>query len=666
MGAEALTSHKMLFQCPKLTPLQSRFVASFAALVMLGIIYWSLSSPHFAYAGELVVDGNGEVREGQDHNWHRIEEQRLKDDGIVDDDGEGDTALYERAVSEMTISGNNAPNLLNIMAGNTTVWLYPKELLLQNFTETGPGLPSQIGVKRDFDKGLHSELRKRQDGSETRTIYVSINTCLQPTWNGTGTQTAAPPQLTLYVATQSDNSNVGPTGSNQIVQPLQEGFANVSLQATGNWYIAVHAPALPDNFSGVWNYELAVSIDAFYHAADMDDPFLFLVDTDINSALLVTNNLTQESPSSTVFKKWMSLTDPFIMFAANKNHTSTMGIMSSYCGWSNAKQIAASQSDPSGSSSPIQMGMITRGLGNKPKEQFYVTNLNGSSTYTGVLAMDGNSTNSGAGVVGGGGKVWKSVNWTTKTAGNCALLFNLTFCSEVAYAVPSNPNSNYSAISALRTFYDSGAYAYYQTFNYSLQQIPCNTTSDAQYSLARNCTDCAAAYKEWLCAVTIPRCEDFTNPDPWLQMRNVGQQFYNNNSMLPDEFLNTPYSPMLRAPTVDGSLAFRQTYSTSMATNQSRNPAIDQSIQPGPYKEVKPCEDLCYNLVQSCPAALSFGCPWPGRGLEASYGQRSTNGTITCSYLGAVYNLNAGDKVFAPLFSAVALAALTGLIIGVV
>lgn len=49
---------------------------------------------------------------------------------------------------------------------------------------------------------------------------------------------------------------------------------------------------------------------------------------------------------------------------------------------------------------------------------------------------------------------------------------------------------------------------------------------------------------------------------------------------------------------------------------------IDQIIKPGPWKEVLPCKDLCYNLVQSCPAALGFACP-AGRWLESSYGNGS-------------------------------------------
>ena len=67
---------------------------------------------------------------------------------------------------------------------------------------------------------------------------------------------------------------------------------------------------------------------------------------------------------------------------------------------------------------------------------------------------------------------------------------------------------------------------------------------------------------------------------------------------------------------------------------------IDTQIQPGPYKEVLPCQDLCWDIVQSCPASLGFSCPSAGRGLEVTYGQRSDNGDVTCSYLGAAYYLS--------------------------
>jgi calcium channel MID1 len=85
--------------------------------------------------------------------------------------------------------------------------------------------------------------------------------------------------------------------------------------------------------------------------------------------------------------------------------------------------------------------------------------------------------------------------------------------------------------------------------------------------------------------------------------------------------------------------------------NSSRNPAIDEVVRPGPYKEILPCLDMCYNLVQSCPAAMGFECPGPGNGgFASSYGMRpdgssSEEGQITCNYPGAAYHLSGAGVV---------------------
>ena len=57
---------------------------------------------------------------------------------------------------------------------------------------------------------------------------------------------------------------------------------------------------------------------------------------------------------------------------------------------------------------------------------------------------------------------------------------------------------------------------------------------------------------------------------------------------------------------------------------------IDTVIKPGPYKELLPCKDICYNLIRSCPAALQFACPLEGHGLNYSYGSPHP-GSVTCN-----------------------------------
>lgn len=205
---------------------------------------------------------------------------------------------------------------------------------------------------------------------------------------------------------------------------------------------------------------------------------------------------------------------------------------------------------------------------------------------------------------------------------NCNLVFNLSFCDEVAYAVPSNPNT-FPNTTLLGEFYDNYARSLYDGFNKSMAQIPCEAPESQQFSLVRNCTTCQSAYKDWLCSVTIPRCEDFSATDSWLQPRAINRTFPDGSSPDADSLLR--YEP----------------YQNQSSFLSSRNPLIDSVVNPGPYKEVLPCAELCYDLVQSCPASLGFACPRPWMmGFNTSYGTKSSasdKGNITCNYPGSFH-----------------------------
>lgn len=405
-------------QFPKLTPLQSRFAVSLTASVALIVIYYFLWTPKFAYAAELDFrrDVGSQSKGGYDVD--------LVDDELeVEEDAHWMAHIWpqKRAETINPLSQNNVPGILNIEPGKSQIWLYPNTTLYGNYTDKGTGLPSSIGTgisggQPDATQHTSRGLEARQDQA-SRTVYISINTCLQPTWNATGPQTAAPPQLILYVSNSTSNTDPGPnvTANTQIVLPLVEGFANFSMDASEDIYMTITAPDLPTNFTGVWNYNLAASIDGYYHSYN-PSPFLYLIDTDTNAGLFVTDNLTLANSSSQVFQAWMNLTSPFVVFAQDQGNMAIEGVKHSFCGLQTTPaQIMADPGDPSGVTNDVQMNMITRGLGNKPKEQFYIKNLNGTSAYYAVLAMIGNSTASGAGVVGGGGQVWQPVNFQTKS-----------------------------------------------------------------------------------------------------------------------------------------------------------------------------------------------------------------------------------------------------------
>lgn len=619
---------------PKLTPLQSRFAASLGASLSLIALYLILSSPRLAYAADVDSASKGNTGAvdtddsgvGEDYGFVSAD---LMDHGL--DGLFGDGIVVRDVPAGVDVLDNNELKAPNIDPGETKHYVFPKEAL------AGPKSPvPSIGPVARAEGGeteeISQELRRRADSQNSTTpLYISLNTCLVASPKSSDTSNDEPaPQLKVYISQSKSIQKPGPEidSSNQIVIEADGGYVGTILNATGDVFIGVSAPKM-GSFSGVYNYELAASIDAPYHAYNELTPDLYFVDGDSYAALLVTNNMTQADPDQEEYKKWMDSSPPFTMFAQNTNDTSISGLQKSYCGLNEFAKISKKTKN-------VEAGMTNRGLGGKPKEQFYITSLNESSTYYGFLAVEPNNTTKNS--AGGGGKVWKAMNFTTKAGMyepynilyyssiliqmgaeyNCAVIFNLEFCSEVAYAVPSHPSLN---AQQLMDIYDSNAVALYKNFSRSLQQIACNTSSTSKYSLARGCDHCAAAYKQWLCAVSIPRCSDFSSDLPFLHARNTGAPFLNGSKL--DEsspYFNDPWA------------------------NSSRNPLIDTEVKPGPYKEVLPCQDLCYDLVQSCPAALGFGCP-EGSWLNASYGTRSDDGDITCSYLGAAYFLNAGWKV---------------------
>jgi calcium channel MID1 len=128
----------------------------------------------------------------------------------------------------------------------------------------------------------------------------------------------------------------------------------------------------------------------------------------------------------------------------------------------------------------------------------------------------------------------------------------------------------------------------------------------------------------------IPRCVDYSTVNTLLQERNIFAPFPNGTML--DSNLLTP----------SNNVSYM---------NSSRNPNIDTFVMPGPYKELLPCDDLCYSIVQSCPAAMGFSCPLPSTlGFNRSYGQRpqaNQQGNLTCNFPGAMRDVQNTGYVLA-------------------
>ncbi|KAK1780470.1 stretch-activated Ca2+-permeable channel component-domain-containing protein [Copromyces sp. CBS 386.78] len=499
--------------------------------------------------------------------------------------------------------------------------------------DTEPADSSSLSVEQ--------KLGKRQQGG--RRIFISANTCLQPqAFNATKT-TQPPPQLTLYVSTSTDNVEPGPDAdaSSQVSMVFKEGAIMYNFTTTSDVYVGVHAPNVREIFDGPYNMKIAISTDGYYYSYNVDDDAdLIWVDSDSQGALLITHNLTDSNDEGEQ-QKFMEA-PPYVLFAQDKSDPSINGVKYSFCGLEQYAQIATTKDGKY--SNMVQTGMTRRGQGNFPKQQFFFSGLKPSTSYIGILA---NVTNPGSSnLVGSGGHVFKATNFQTKSGklfsrdpgsnqvgtnaqeliqpdhGNCNIVLNLTFCDQVAYSVPSNPK--FGNASVLAKFYDDYAAEAYGFFKKALAQIPCEAPVTQRYSLTRNCTDCDAAYKDWLCSVTIPRCEDFSNNASYLHPRAMNQPFPNG------ETLDNATVSLYAEKYGDGKVL-------SKAFMESRSSRIDEFIKPGPYKEVLPCDYLCYRLVQSCPSSMGFGCPLPGqKGFNSSYYiKNETNGEVwRCWFFG--------------------------------
>ncbi|KFZ10157.1 hypothetical protein V501_05295, partial [Pseudogymnoascus sp. VKM F-4519 (FW-2642)] len=618
--------------------LQPRLLPSMITTGLVALLFFTIFAANLAHAAEL------DSILPDDHNHERLLDPFVSARG-EGEDGEdmiyqaeftgGGEDLHARQLPMAYEIPNNIGRPYNLNQGETLYFIF------RNETVWGPGAPAgsgstglpSVGLSPRWEDGgggqgalntadgedEQSSIHKRANA--TRTVYITLNTCLQPSnANGDSGPQGPPPQLTMYVGDNQTTLGASKPADGQRTVAAEFGFANLTFDASKDVYIAVTAPNTTD-FEGIYNVEVGASIDAPFHSYSGDAADLFFIDSDSSSALLATKNLTLDNSSSPVYQKWMQLSPPpYVIFASNQNQTWAQGVSRSYCGLESYALIAGTQKGLRTDMVKTIMTNVT--LGTHPKQQFYFQGLSASSQYYGILALPGNATERAP---GGGGRVWQSMNFTTQSDGNCAILFNLSFCSDVSYAVPGNPTT-FPTLTSLAEFYDNAAASAYSNFAKALQQIPCEIPNTGQYSLVRNCDHCAAAYKAWLCSVTIPRCQDYSRSDPWLQPRNVVQPFPNSSSLADTAFLAASQEILY--------------------LNSSRNPAIDEIVKPGPYKEILPCLDMCYNLVQSCPAAMGFECPGPGNGgFASSYGRRpngssSEDGQITCNYPGAAYHLS--------------------------
>ncbi|ODQ63521.1 hypothetical protein NADFUDRAFT_47907 [Nadsonia fulvescens var. elongata DSM 6958] len=518
---------------------------------------------------------------------------------------------FSVSLATVTPLTNGVP--LRYLISNGDTRYYVLKITSKDFN-TNNGTATNIVSDNDSyegnDNGDDSDYRDDGNPTNSNQVFITANTCQLPT-NNEGEK------LALNYASSLENliNNINVTRSE-----LYKGFGNITVDVTSNdlpmsVYVGVSATSQNSNTEAVasssetdstdqWTFDLGVSTRAPLHSYTLR-PNLYLIDADFGHALLITGNLTNSQSAVPGFNETDNYehlnnkTRIYDIYLYPVGHNLD-DLAHSYCAISTQGALLNTDN--------TDVTVTRRGLGHLPKQQFFVSGLNRSTSYHAILTLPDNQSSTSV----TGGAVYAAMNFTTQADSNCQLVFNLDFCTEVAYAVPGN--ASVFSSQQLTQIYDGMAAALFANFTKSQQFISCHASNDSRFSGLKTCEDCSDSYKQWLCTTTIPRCQDWSNESPFLGPRLPGF---------------------------------------------SRNPLIDSLIKPGPYREILPCVDLCYSIMQSCDSQFGFQCPKEGSaGMLKSYGTRSTDGDITCNYLGAVYFLSAASST-PVLTSAVVLTVIT-------
>jgi len=413
------------------------------ASIVLLMLYLVFSNPHFAYAADV-----NSLRP-EDHNHNRLQAAAPFSDMDMEDVDIGDISGYQETLmgygagiigraaqaptaTDAQVLVNNQLVTDNVVQGETKQFSFLKTSVFGNPSPATPKLPSLIGTRamEPYYAGGEAELqedqtnerdpgevRQRQVAEEFRTVYISVNTCKQPK-RLQNTTVEPPPQLKLYISQSANNTSPGPTkpSASQELHVLEGGATMVKLNATGDIFIGLSGEATTA-YSDVWNAQIAVSIDGFYHTFhNSTGSNLIVVDTDSTSTLLITNALTSENKSSAVYEAWMKAQPPFILFASKTGDGQNMnGLQNSYCGLATNADIRPLNGTTKSENVEQRITNMRWQRDDQPRQQFYLSGLTPNSSYNLYLGVFGNSTDTGD-FAGGGGQVWPMQTIQTLTS----------------------------------------------------------------------------------------------------------------------------------------------------------------------------------------------------------------------------------------------------------
>ncbi|GAA5889485.1 hypothetical protein JCM5296_005960 [Sporobolomyces johnsonii] len=482
---------------------------------------------------------------------------------------------------------------------------------LVSFTAAQATLSSPSSTQ--FDLASASSAFFYLPASSDRPIYLTLSLCSPPDslYNDTATLLLPHVNTTLYASNSSSNQQPGPSAlpdkSTGATSAMSYGLGNVTLDggASDGLWVGVWAPddsLMGGSGGGTWSFELDLTSGDFGPSVTADGGASFrFEDSDRDSALLTTTNWTAAGDTST------SNAPAYVPIIAPTTPLSTaLGRSKCFIRQQSAvpnRRIVASTT--------------TRGYGGGMRSQFEVQGLQAGTNYTAWLSENSTTTTSGNNST----RIWDPVYFTTKSSTSCRLLYDLDFCPSVAYSVPSPPSL---ATASLISYFNASLSPSLTVFARTLTTFPCNSTQFGQYSVVSTCDDCYAAYRDWVCATTLPRCTDA----PANATLSSNESLIDPSNGLPTWDLPTSYqSSLVRSfPPASRTPAFApQNLSTTFPSlfNSSYPPVSRNTLDetPFPYSETPPCLDVCQLVQARCPPFLSWYCPVDGGTGTAGYGQ---------------------------------------------
>jgi calcium channel MID1 len=413
----------------QLSLLQSRLAASLVASCLLILLYLVLFQPNFALAAEL-SEPLPVILDHLDFPTSPAPRSPL-DPTYEAEFWPFDKSVIGRQQADIIKLTNDEPKPMNVEQGTSQHFVFELPAVSSREAEDDRlELRSDHNASWELNAGAgagaaehevagEQEEQKLATRQASRRVYISANTCLQPQPEDPSETKGEPSQLALYVSTTATNQRPGPLGDNETQTKVvfEEGAVMYNFTTDKEVYIAVHAD-VTSNFSGIYNFKIAASIDSYYYSYHKrGDAELILVDTDSQGALLRTHDLTNSADAA--LEQKTTSAKPYALFAHNKEDRRINGVKRSYCGLYNYAQIASTTSGRQTNTVISSMAKTKMGKGNSPGQQFFFSGLNSSAEYITFLArdgMDGNDVAKRQTAAERGPQIFAPMNFTTKSS----------------------------------------------------------------------------------------------------------------------------------------------------------------------------------------------------------------------------------------------------------